>query len=332
MKRLETEWQGQPLFQITLSSDQMQVDVLNLGAVLQRIAWAGQDHNLCLGYPTVVPYLTNPGKLGAIVGRYANRINQAQALVDGVPYKFDANNGAHCLHGGRETLGLRAFDVLEHSGSHVVLFQRMPDGHMGFPGTLDVWVTYRLQGATLGIDIRAKSDATTLCNITGHSYFNFTGAPTITDHQLQVAASEVLEVDETSIPSGAKMNVTGTQFDFQTPAALRQRDHPVNIDHNYCVSEGRTELRPIAWLSGGDTRMELASTEPGLQVYTGAGLGADLPSAATGRAFHPYAGIALEPQIWPDSPNRPEFAQAILRPDDEYHHQIEYRFTRDAAL
>jgi aldose 1-epimerase len=236
------------------------------------------------------------------------------------------------LHGGRETLGLRAFDVLEHSGSHVVLFQRMPDGHMGFPGTLDVWVTYRLQGATLGIDIRAKSDATTLCNITGHSYFNFTGAPTIADHQLQVAASEVLEVDETGIPSGAKMNVTGTQFDFQTPAALRQRDHPVNIDHNYCVSEGRTELRPIAWLSGGDTRMELASTEPGLQVYTGAGLGADLPSAATGRAFHPYAGIALEPQIWPDSPNRPEFAQAILRPDDEYHHNIEYRFTRDAAL
>ena len=114
MKRLETEWQGQPLFQITLSSDQMQVDVLNLGAVLQRIAWAGQDHNLCLGYPTVDPYLTNPDKLGAIVGRYANRINQAQALVDGVPYKFDANNGAHCLHGGRETLGLRAFDVLEH--------------------------------------------------------------------------------------------------------------------------------------------------------------------------------------------------------------------------
>ncbi len=126
---------------------------------LQRIAWAGQDHNLCLGYPTVDPYLTNPGKLGAIVGRYANRINQAQALVDGVPYKFDANNGAHCLHGGRETLGLRAFDVLEHSGSHVVLFQRMPDGHMGFPGALDVWVTYRLQGATLGIDIRAKTDA-----------------------------------------------------------------------------------------------------------------------------------------------------------------------------
>ena len=196
MKRLETEWQAQPLFQITLSSDQMRVDVLNLGAVLQRIAWAGQDHNLCLGYTTVYPYLTNPGKLGAIVGRYANRINQAQAVIDGVPYKFDANNGAHCLHGGRETLGLRAFDVLEHSVSHVVLFQRMHDGHMGFPGTLDVWVTYRLQGATLGIDIRAKTDATTLCNITGHAYFNFTGASTIADHQLQVAASQILQVDE----------------------------------------------------------------------------------------------------------------------------------------
>jgi aldose 1-epimerase len=332
MKRLETDWHGQPLFQITLYSDQMQVDVLNFGAVLQRIAWAGKDYNLCLGYPTVDPYLTNPGKFGAIVGRYANRINQAQAVIDGVPYKFDANNGAHCLHGGRETLGLRAFDVLEHSGSHVVLFQRMPDGHMGFPGTLDVWVTYRLRGATLGSDIRAKTDATTLCNITGHSYFNFTGAPTIADHQLQVAASQILPVDETGIPSGAKMNVTGTQFDFQTPTALTQGDRPVMIDHNYCVSDDRMEMRPIAWLSGGDTRMELASTEPGLQVYTGAGLGADLPSVPTGRAFHPYAGIALEPQIWPDSPNRPEFAQAILRPNDEYHHQIEYRFTQDVML
>jgi len=100
MKRLETEWQEQPLFQITLSNDQMQVDVLNFGAVLQRISWA-------------------------IVGRYANRINQAQAMIDGVSYKFDANNGVHCLHGGRETLGLRAFDVLEHSGSHAVLLQRL---------------------------------------------------------------------------------------------------------------------------------------------------------------------------------------------------------------
>ena len=332
MKRLETEWTGQPLFQSTLSSDQMQVDVLNLGAVLQRIAWAGQDYNLCLGYPTAEPYLTNPGKLGAIVGRYANRINQAQAVIDGVSYKFDSNNGAHCLHGGRETLGLRAFDVLEHSGSHVVLFQRMPDGHMGFPGVLDVWVTYSLQGATLGIDIRAKTDAPTLCNITGHSYFNFTGAPTIANHHLQVAASQILQVDERGIPSGAKINVTGTQFDFQTPAALTQWDRPMMIDHNYCVSDARAELRSIAWLSGGDTQMELASTEPGLQVYTGAGLGADLTSAPTGRAFHPYAGIALEPQIWPDSPNHPEFAQAILRPNDEYHHKIEYRFTRDAML
>ena len=111
MKRLATEWQGQSLFQITMSSDLMQVDVLNLGGVLQRISWAGQDHNLCLGYPTVEPYLTNPGKLGAIVGRYANRINQAQAVIDGVPYKLDANNGAHCLHGGRETLGWFCFNA-----------------------------------------------------------------------------------------------------------------------------------------------------------------------------------------------------------------------------
>ena len=164
------------------------MDVLNFGAVIQRISWAGQDQNLCLGYPDAHPYLTNPGKLGAIVGRYANRINQARAVIDGKSYEFDANNGAHCLHGGRETLGLRAFEVLELSKSHVVLFQTLPDGHMGFPGDLDVWVTYRLLGATIQIDIRAKTNATTLCNITGHSYFNFSGAPTIADHQFQVAA------------------------------------------------------------------------------------------------------------------------------------------------
>lgn len=328
MKRLDTEWNGQSLFQISLCNDQMQLDVLNFGAVLQRISWAGQTQNLCLGYPTVEPYLTNPGKLGAIVGRYANRINQARAVIEGKPYKFDANNGAHCLHGGRETLGLRAFDVLDHSKSEVVLFQKQPDGHMGFPGALDVWVTYRLIGATVQIDIRAKSDATTLCNITGHSYFNFTGAATIAGHTLQVAASDVLQVDQTGIPSGAKKTVSGTHFDYQNPTLLSQDGTPVTIDHNYCVSQDRVELRPIAWLSGGDTRMELASTEPGLQVYTGEGLGAALPSSPTGYAFHPYAGIALEPQIWPDSPNNPTFAQAILHADQDYQHQIEYRFQR----
>ena len=328
MKYLDTEWNGQPLVQMSLCNDQMHVDVLNFGAVIQRISWAGQDQNLCLGYPDAHPYLTNPGKLGAIVGRYANRINQARAVIDGKSYEFDANNGAHCLHGGRETLGLRAFEVLELSKSHVVLFQTLPDGHMGFPGDLDVWVTYRLLGATIQIDIRAKTNATTLCNITGHSYFNFSGAPTIADHQLQVAASEILQVDQTGIPSGAKLDVTGTQFDFLTPKALTHEGTAVNIDHNYCVSQDRAALRPIAWLKGADTQLELASTEPGLQVYTGAGLGAKLPSSPTGHAFHPYAGIALEPQIWPDSPNQPTFAQSILKPQDEYHHHIEYRFAR----
>ena len=305
MKYLDTEWNRQPLVQMSLCNDQIHVDVLNFGAVIQRISWAGQDQNLCLGYPDAHPYLTNPGKLGAIVGRYANRINQARAVIDGKSYEFDANNGAHCLHGGRETLG-----------------------HMGFPGDLDVWVTYRLLGATVQIDIRAKTNATTLCNITGHSYFNFSGAPTIADHQLQVATSEILQVDQTGIPSGTKLDVTGTQFDFITPKALTHDSTAVNIDHNYCISQDRAALRPIAWLKGADTQLELASTEPGLQVYTGAGLGAKLPSSPTGHAFHPYAGIALEPQIWPDSPNQPAFAQSILKPQDEYHHHIEYRFAR----
>lgn len=332
MKRTGVEWNGKSIHKINLISDEMQVDILDFGGVVQRISWRSDAQNLCLGYETVEPYFTNPGKLGAIVGRYANRINNARAIIDGDEYLLDANNGAHCLHGGHETLGLRLFDILEFSQSHVVLFQSMPNGHMGFPGALDVWVTYRLNGSTLALDIQAKTDATTLCNITGHSYFNFSGEPTFMDHQLRVVAQEILDVDTTGIPTGHRINVAGTHFDFKELSHLSHSHKPVNIDHNYCVSQNKAHLRPIAWLLGGDTAMELASTEPGLQVYTGSGLGAELATSPNGRAFHPFAGIALEPQIWPDSPNQPKFAQAVLRPDDTYHHQIEYRFRQRAPL
>jgi len=315
---------------ITLDNGTLRARILTIGAAIQSLSWCDSAHSMVLGYPTVEPYFTNPGKLGVIVGRYANRIRGARAEIDGAEYHFDANlGGIHCLHGGRDTLGLRVMTLVEATPVSVHLRDVLPDGHMGFPGNLTVDVIYALDGATLRTTILGKTDATTLCNFTGHSYFNLSGNHDISDHRLQVAAEQRLEVDAESIPTGQYLDVAGTEYDLRDQASLAWGEGMRTIDMNYCLSDNPTDLRAVAVLRAGGNTMTLATTEAGLQVYTAHNLGTPLPSAPHGRAFHPYAGVALEPQYYPNSPNIPQFASAILHPDDDYRHVTEYRFSRD---
>lgn len=321
---------GEAIEQIMLKNDDLSVKVLTLGGIIQSVTWAGSAQSMVLGYDTPDPYLTNPGKLGAIVGRYANRIGGARAVIAGRPYTFDPNfKGRHTLHGGSETLATQMFVCVESTPVSAHLRHIMPDGHMGFPGNLTVDVVYTLDGATLRMSIIATTDAPTLCNITGHSYFNLTGDDDISAHRLVVHASQILDVDDDQIPTGAYFDVSGTQFDLMSPNLLSLGAAIRDIDHNYCISHDQIDLRPVATLSAGSTSMTLATTEAGLQVYTGKGLGAPLPSAPNGRALRPYAGVALEPQFYPNSPNTPQFASAILMQHDTYRHVTEYRFLRN---
>lgn len=323
---------GGVIEQITLNNGTLRAQILSLGGVIQWLGWAGTDQNLVLGYPTVDPYLKNPGKLGALVGRYANRIAGAQAVIGGKTYHFDANvRDTHTLHGGRDTMAFHLMQVVDSTPTSVQLRDVIPDGHMGFPGTLTVDVTYTLDGSVLRTTIAATTDAPTLCNITGHSYFNLSGDHDISDHTLQVHADQVLEVDADSIPTGGYIDVASTPFDLRSPTPLGVDGMVRDLDHNYCLSHDQTPLRPVAHLQAGECRMTLATTEAGLQVYTGGHLGATLENAPNGTAFHPFAGVALEPQFYPNSPNQPAFAQALLSPGETYRHITEYRFQRGAS-
>ena len=201
------------------------------------------------------------------------------------------------------------------------------DGEMGFPGRLDVRMTFALSpGGVFDIRIEAETDAPTLCNVAHHSYFNF-GAETISDHLLRVDADTYLPVDAELIPTGEVRAVEGTRFDFRTPAPVRAA-HPV--DHNFCLAPNRRSITHVARLQNPATglAMDVRSTEPGLQVYSGEKIDVGLPGL-TGRPMRACAGIALEPQIWPDANHHDNFPQAVLRPGDGYSQHTQYVFSRE---
>jgi aldose 1-epimerase len=206
-----------------------------------------------------------------------------------------------------------------------------PDGAMGFPAALDISCTCRLTPpATLRIELTATSTDTTLCNLAHHSYFNLDdgGGSDILDHRLRIAAQAYLPTDDAAVPTGEVMPVEGTDFDFVLPRSMRpDPGGDTRYDHNFCLSAARGPLRQVAWVQGARSgvEMEVWTTEPGLQFYTGQFPDLTVPGLG-GRRYRSHAGFCLEPQIWPDSPNRPYFPQAVLNPGEEYRQVTEYRF------
>ena len=327
-----SDLKGRVVHLISIASDDLRANISTYGAVLQDLRCNDLPHSLVLGFPNLQPYLTNPPYLGAIVGRYANRI--AKARIDGATdhQRLDANqDGLHCLHGGSNGSSSRLWAIIDAGSDYVTLEDVIPDGHMGFAGTLRVNVRYQLAQSNLKIDITATSDAASLCNFTNHSYFNLDGRPQIDQHRLQVLSKRYLPVDETGIPSQAPTPVTGSKYDFWNFSALCENGTFAKIDHNYCLNDRRRPITTVARLSTDTLDMEMASTEPGVHIYTGSGLS---DFSATGHAGYPYrafAGIALEAQTWPDAPNRPEYPSPWLLPGDVYHHATVYHFARRQA-
>ncbi|HCQ66187.1 MAG TPA: hypothetical protein DIU07_14005, partial [Rhodobacteraceae bacterium] len=319
---------GTPVERVTIRGGGLTANVLSYGAVIQDLRLDGYDAPLVLGFETFAPYLTHSPYFGATAGRCANRIRDGHLELDGVTYQLDRNFlGKHLLHGGARGMGKRLWRIEGSATDHVTLGVMLDDGDMGFPGRFKARVTFALlDGGVLDIRMSAETDAPTLCNLAHHSYFTL-GGETISDHLLQIAAESYLPVDAELIPTGEIRSVKDTGFDFRTPAPVRQA-HPV--DHNFCLSRQREPLRPVAWLKGPATGvgMELRTTEPGLQVYDGAKVNVDLPGL-TGQPMRAHAGIALEPQIWPDANHHAGFPQAVLRPGEPYAQQTQYIFTRD---
>ena len=326
---------GETVYRISLSGGGLTAAVLTWGGILQDLRLAGHSAPLVLGFPTLEPYLRHPLYMGAVVGRYANRIANGRFELGGRTFEID-NGGApgHVLHGGTRGFDRRNWTIADHGADFVVLSYFSPDGEMGFPGNLSAACTYRLTGeGRLHVAMEATSDAETICAFTQHSYFNLDdgGASPALGHKLQVAADSYLPVDEGLIPTGETAPVAGTRYDFRTSRPIATDPDKAGYDLNFCPSRQRTPLRRVATLTGACSgiAMQLSTTEPGLQFFDGAPIPAGL-KGLDGIAYGPHAGLCLEPQIWPDAPNRPGFPSAVLKPGERYEAQIEYGFGRAA--
>jgi len=307
--------------------------VMQWGAVLQDLRLEGHDAPLVLGFDTFDAYLSYSPFFGAVAGRYANRISHGRFVVDGQHYQADLNFlGKHTLHGGVRSTATRVWKLSALGPDFVTLALRDPDGEMGFPGNLDIFCTYRLKlPGILSIELTATTDQPTLCNLTNHSYFNLDdgGHSNVLDHRLTISAGAYLPVDDEMIPSGEVRPVDGTAFDFRLGRPIRweEGERQVLYDHNFCLSSQRGQLRHVAWAQGASsgTEMEMWTTEPGVQFFAGHNIATEVPGLG-GRRYGAHAGFCLEAQVWPDSPNRPYFPQAVLVPGETYRHITEYRF------
>ena len=334
---------------IVLTNDHgVSARILTYGATLQSLSGpdrSGKIADVVLGYDTVSDYELHPNYFGVTVGRYANRIAGGRFSLDGRNYQLPLNDTTNSLHGGGKAFDKvvwRVVSVDSGAEARVVLSHVSPDGDAGYPGRLDVTVTYSLdETGALTIDFGATTSAPTIVNMTNHAIFNLAGegAPGgVEAHRLTIPAAAYTPVDAALIPTGELRSVAGTVFDFRTPRIIGEglrdaRDEQIRLgrgyDHNFALDKGLTDQPGLAARledPNSGRVLEVSSTEPGVQVYSGNFLDGTL----TGKGGHLYRmgdGLALEPQKFPNAPNRPAFVSARIDPDRPYRHVMIYRLT-----
>lgn len=335
---------GTPIHEATLRSPAgAEAKVMEWGAVLRDLVVPladGGRQRVVLGLPSLADYPAHSPHMGAIAGRFANRIGHGRFLLDSTEYRVPLNqDGRHSLHGGGEGFGKRPWTMTHRDETSATLALVSPAGDAGYPGTLQASCRYSLFGAaTLRIELTAVTDAPTIVNLAHHSYFRLDDGPDILDHELEVRANLTTPVDADLIPDGSLAHVAGTGFDFRTPRPVRLRNADGSrfwYDHNYVLRRDRREPSVAAGLElahaatlrslRSGLAMELWTTEPALQVYDGAKLNLAV-AGLDGSFYGANAGIALEPQHVPDSPNLPHFPSTVLRPGEVYRQVSEYRF------
>ena len=298
----------------------------------------GRLADVVLGFDDLEGYLTHEAYLGALIGRYANRIADARFRLNGVEYKLAANNGAHNLHGGPRGFDKVVWQPRPLRGAALELTYLSRDGEEGFPGNLSVRVVYTLTDANeLRVEYTATTDKDTIVNLTQHSYFNLAGAGAgdILDHRLKLYASYFTPTDATAIPTGRVQPVRGTPFDFLRPARIGARieadDEQLKFgkgyDHNFVVDGRAGVLRRAAevYEPTSGRVMEVWTTEPGVQLYSGNYLA--IERGKGGKPYPRRTGFCLETQHYPDTPNRPQFPSAVLRKGERYRTTTVYKFS-----
>lgn len=335
---------GRTVEMYTLRNDNgMEARIATYGGIIVSLTApdrAGRFADVVLGYDRLEDYLKSTPYFGAIIGRYANRIGGAKFQLNGKSYPLAQNDGANSLHGG-----VKGFDkvvwgakVVDLGGkSALELDYLSPDGEEGFPGNLAVKTVYRLTDENeLRIDFTATTDAPTLCNLTGHSYFNLAGRGDVLGHEVFLNASRFTPANGTLIPTGELRSVAGTPLDFRQPTAIGARiraDDPQlklakGYDQNFVVDKPAGELGLHGRVHEPTTGrvLEVLSTEPGVQLYTSNYLDGSL-TGKDGWVYQRFAALCLEPQRFPDSPNKPGFPPAVLLPGQTYRNTIIYKFS-----
>jgi aldose 1-epimerase len=304
----------------------LEINVITYGCVIVSLHApdaGGARANVVLGFDRLEPYLDSSPYFGAVVGRYANRIANARFAIDGREHHVSANEPPNHLHGGFRGFDRHVWNAeVAGNGRAVVLRRTSPDGEEGYPGALDAQVTYTVADRELRVEYEAVADAPTHVNLTQHSYFNLRGSGDVLHHCLAINASTFLPVDERLVPTGDFAPVGNTPLDFQDAMAIgarlksghEQLQRGGGYDHNFILNRSDMTLALAARVlepASGRT-LEVRTTEPGLQLYSGQAVG--------------YRGFCLEPQHYPDSPNRAEFPSTLIRPGERYLSTSHYTF------
>ncbi len=326
--------QAVDLYTIT-NTHGMTLRVATYGCIITELHAPGRDGKMgdvVLGFDALDKYLAGHPYFGATIGRFGNRIARGQFTLDGVDYQLATNDGDNHLHGGDKGFDKMVWQAEEAGDAAIQFSYTSPDGEENYPGTLTVHMTYQLTDDNeLRIDYEATTDKATPVNLTNHSYFNLAGegAGDILGHVLTIEADQYTPVNDALIPTGELASVEGTPLDFRAATPIGDRiEQAGGYDHNYVLRNQTGNLARAARVAEPTTGrvMEVLTTEPGVQLYSGNFLDGAL-AGKSGRVYHKHNGFCLETQHYPDSPNQPHFPSCILRPGEKYKTTTIYKFS-----
>ena len=329
---------------ILRNKNNMEVCITNFGGRIVSVMVPdkdGQMRDVVLGFDSIQDYISKPSDFGASIGRYANRINQGKFTLDGVEYQLPRNNYGHCLHGGPQGFQYRVYDAVQLNPQELQLTYVAKDGEEGFPGNITCKVLMKLtDDNAIDIQYEAETDKPTIVNMTNHSYFNLDGdAGSNADHLLTIDADAYTPVDSTFMTSGEIVTVEGTPMDFRTPTPVGKRINDFDFvqlkngngyDHNWVLNAKGDITRKAATLESPKTGivLDVYTDEPGIQVYAGNFLDGSL-TGKKGITYNQRASVCLETQKYPDTPNKPEWPSAVLRPGETYNSHCIFKFSVD---